>query len=697
VRAVSFVIPSYNSRSLLEKYLPSVLEEARRSGSEVVVVDDCSTDGTAAFLAERFPEVRLYALPANRGFAYAANYGVQQCRFGLVCVSNTDVELMPGFLEPLAGHFDDPQVFAVSSMQLPVDGAPPVYALPAAAMFGGILWYRYQRICGVPRKAVPVLFAQGAATVYDKEKFLALGGFDPMYRPIYWEDMDLCYRAWKRGWRSLYEPASTHRHYIMGTTGRMHKVFAKQVFHWKNRFLFVWRNITRPAWVWQQVLLLPVSLLALACAGKPEAVLGFFSALAQLPEVVARRLKRPAAGTRSDAEVLSSFSPRQVSRVPVRGKIEVLYLHEAVHIAGGENSLLNLVRMIDREKFSCCFVLPGTGELSSELEKLGIEVVCLPFPRIRSLSGVLRTVRALCGLIGRSNACIVHSNSIRTHLYGAVCARLCGIQSVWHQRNLLRGELLDPDRWLGFCADRIICNSRAIARRFMRAGKLPQKVSVVFNGVDTAVFNPSVDATILRQEWGIARDEFVVGIASRFNRQKGHETFLKAAQIVAGQAAALRLKPRFLVVGGAVFEEDIPRERQLRQLAAALGIGDKVIFAGYRRDMPQVYAAMDVFVLASDAEACGRVVLEAMACGKVIIATNSGGTPEAVADHENGLFFDFNDSAALAARILSVYGNPQDARRLSANARKAAQEKFAIQGYVARIEAIYRELMPSYG
>ena len=61
MRPVSFVIPSYNSRSLLEKYLPSVLEEARRSGSEVVVVDDCSTDGTAAFLGERFPEVRLYA------------------------------------------------------------------------------------------------------------------------------------------------------------------------------------------------------------------------------------------------------------------------------------------------------------------------------------------------------------------------------------------------------------------------------------------------------------------------------------------------------------------------------------------------------------------------------------------------------------------------------------------------------------
>ena len=697
MRPVSFVIPSYNSRSLLEKYLPSVLEEARRSGSEVVVVDDCSTDGTAAFLGERFPEVRLYALPRNRGFAYAANYGVKHSRFGLVCVSNTDVELVPGFLEPLSAHFDDPQVFAVSSMQLPVEGKPAVYALPAARMLGGIFWYRYQKIYGVPRQAVPVLFAQGAATVYDKTKFLELGGFDPMYRPIYWEDMDLCYRAWKRGWGSLYEPASTHRHYIMGTTARMHRVFAKQVFHWKNRFLFVWRNITSPAWVWQQIVFLPAGLSWLILAGKFEAVLGFFGALTQLPDVVIRRLRRPDGAVLSDRQVLERFSPRMVSRVPAKGKIEVLYLHEAVHIAGGENSLLNLLRTIDRAKFSCRFVLPGKGELYTELEKLGIEVVCLPFPRIRSLAGVLRTVRSLCGLIDGSNTAIVHSNSIRTHLYGAVCARLCGVKSVWHQRNLLRGEVLDPDRCLGFLADRIICNSRAIAQRFTRKGKLPQKVSVVFNGVDTAVFNPAVDGSRFRQEWAIAPDEFVVGIASRFNRQKGHETFLKAAQIVAGQAEALRLKVRFLVVGSAVFEEDIPREQQLRRMAAGLGIGGKVIFAGYRRDMPQVYAAMDVFVLASDAEACGRVVLEAMASGKVIIATDSGGTPEAVADNESGLLFGFGDSAALAARILYAYSNPEQARRLAANARESAEEKFDIRGYAAGIEAIYRELMPAYG
>lgn len=375
------------------------------------------------------------------------------------------------------------------------------------------------------------------------------------------------------------------------------------------------------------------------------------------------------------------------------GASGILFLHETARISGAENSLLNLVQGLDRARFTPYFILGEEGALADELRSRGIGVYIREFPRVRCVAGVARACAFVRGIIREKDIRVVHSNSIRTHLYAAMAAR-GRAKVVWHQRNLLTNELVDPDRLFAFLPDRIVCNSAAIAARFASGGRIPAKVIVVMNGVDTAAFNPEAGPG-LRRELGIAADEFVVGMASRFNAEKGHEIFLDAARLLVEREP--RRKWRFLVAGGAVFSKDAEREGALKEAARRKGLEDKVTFCGFRTDMPRVYGAMDIFVLAARAEPCGRVVLEAMASGKPVVATSGGGTPEMITDGETGFLVPPGDAAAIAEKVLFLAGHTGEAAALGGAARACAVARFDIRINVAKIQALYGELEGGHG
>jgi glycosyltransferase involved in cell wall biosynthesis len=695
---VSFVLPCYNGKELMEKYLPSVIDIMDPGLDELIIVDDCSQDGGPDFIRANFPFVRLILMPRNCRFSACATRGVRESKNRLVCLLNTDLELLPGFLEPLLGPFVSPDVFCVSSMQLPPGSLIPDYILPALEVRFGLLYYRYQRLRGPLTKTIEVCWAQDAATVYDREKLLALGGLELIYTPAYWEDMDICLQAWKRGWKSLYEPRSRHYHHHQKNT--MSRIFSKfyiRRFHWKNRFLVAWRDFDSPFFWLQQTLFLPFALFFFPLLGKPEVAIGFFMALRQIPDVVRRRLCAVVNPKISDRQIMAKFNCRAVKDCVPVSLINVLYLHETARMAGAENSLLNLARNLDQKSFKPLFVLPEEGVFSEELRRCGIEVLIVDLPKIRKIKGVVAAVQKLCRIAGARNIHIIHSNSVRTHLYGMAAARVTGAATVWHERNLRFGELVDYERLLMLFADRVICNSQAIARRFVSSGKLPPRVRVVFNGVDTEKFNPGIDGFGIRGEFGIKDDQLVIGISSRFNVHKGHEIFLRAAQEIVNKNLPGSEKIRFLIAGGSVFDEDKKREQFLRDMAENLGLQKKVIFTGFRKDMPQVYAAMDIFVLASDAEPCGRVVLEAMASGKPVVATASGGTPEMIIDGTDGDLFKPGDYQDLADKIIYLSNNSSTAKMRGNAARKRVEENFSIQRNVRQIQDVYLELLCDAG
>jgi len=366
----------------------------------------------------------------------------------------------------------------------------------------------------------------------------------------------------------------------------------------------------------------------------------------------------------------------------------ILYLHHTGRFAGAENSLLHLATHLDRSRFSPLFLCPSVGEFPDRLASRGVPVIHHEFG---SNSQPLRLVQSLVEIrrvIRERQIALLHANGPQTNVPAGIVGRLLGVPVVWHARNCLRPGMVDIDRMTGFLPDRIICNSDAIRSRFL--GGLTEKKSLtILNSVDLADFDPELRGPSLRQELGIPVASKVLGMTSRLSREKGQQTLLEAVALLKGRFPDLYV----LLVGDSIFTEDEDVPRSLREMADRLGISERVLFTGFRRDVPRLYGAMDIFILATDAEPCGRVLFEAMAMARPVIGTENGGTPEIVVDGETGLLFPYGDAATLSERITRLLEQPAEMARMGAAGRRRVEEHFTIDRYMEKTQRVYLELL----
>ena len=249
--AVSVVIPNWNGRDLLEKYLPSVIDALADSPeSEVIVVDNGSQDGSAEFVDQHFPQVRVLSLERNLGFGGGSNTGFEAARHDIVVLLNNDMRVERNFLQPLLDGFTDSKTFAVSCQIFFSD--PEKLREESGLTEGwwqqGALRVRHRLEPGI-RELYPCFYGGGGSCAFDRRKFLELAGFDELLKPFYLEDTDLGYLAWKRGWKVLYQPASAVFHEHRGTIGRhFSDAYIRTVLQ-KNFLLFTWKNIHSWGWL----------------------------------------------------------------------------------------------------------------------------------------------------------------------------------------------------------------------------------------------------------------------------------------------------------------------------------------------------------------------------------------------------------------------------------------------------------------
>ena len=307
--AASIVIPNWNGRDLLAKYLPSVVASiAQHPGSEIVVVDNGSSDGSADFVRQTFPQVRLLALPTNLGFGGGSNAGIRAASNDIVVLLNSDMRVDPAFLQPLLDGFTSPSVFAVSCQIFFSDPNKPreETGLTQGWWENGGLRVRH-RIDDKVTDLFPCFYGGGGSCAFDRAKFLELGGFDHILSPFYLEDTDLGYLAWKRGWRVLYQPNSTVYHEHRGTIGKTFSSdYIQSVVH-KNFLLFTWKNIHS----WS--LLVPHfffswagAILTIVFGNSPErpTLWALFKSFLQLPEAAASRWRARGLAVVDDTEAL---------------------------------------------------------------------------------------------------------------------------------------------------------------------------------------------------------------------------------------------------------------------------------------------------------------------------------------------------------------------------------------------------------
>ena len=302
----SFVILSWNSQALLAESVPPLLTELRTTGGnhEVIVVDNHSTDGTDEYIQRHFPEVRLLRADENLYFSAGNRLGIRAATRDVLVLLNSDTIVKPGFLKPLLAALSQPEVFGAASQVLSHDETANAHA-----RFNGtrIEWRQEIVSASTGKSEWPVLWLHRGLFAVDRRKYLWLGGLDSLYDPLYLEDADLSYRAWKAGWKCVLVPESQvlHHHQVNVPTageGFVH------MFVRRNQYLFAWKNISSISMLTRIVLFDTGTRLrraALPGIGTWREMHTFFAALKRLPSVIVRRLQLARRRMRSDEEVFT--------------------------------------------------------------------------------------------------------------------------------------------------------------------------------------------------------------------------------------------------------------------------------------------------------------------------------------------------------------------------------------------------------
>ena len=197
---VSLVIPNYNGEELIQKNLPYVISAYKSNENkivEIIVVDDASSDKSVSLLKKDFPEVKIIKHKINRGFSSSVNTGVRMSKGDLIALLNTDVIPDKDFLVHALPRFEDEKVFAVSFHE-------KGYGWAKGCFFDGFINHEQ----GKESKNVHDTFwVSGGSGIFKRSLWMKLGGMDEkLLSPFYWEDIDISYRAAKRGWLLLWEP-----------------------------------------------------------------------------------------------------------------------------------------------------------------------------------------------------------------------------------------------------------------------------------------------------------------------------------------------------------------------------------------------------------------------------------------------------------------------------------------------------------
>lgn len=238
--------------------------------------------------------------------------------------------------------------------------------------------------------------------------------------------------------------------------------------------------------------------------------------------------------------------------------------------------------------------------------------------------------------------------------------------------------------------DRVLAISDVIHRNVIDTTPVsPERVITLHDAVDTEHFSPArVGATGVRKEFGFDGKTLVVGFVGRFSPGKGHEEFLEAAARLTQRHTTMR----FLVAGEASHGEQA-YEQHIRSKATALALDEVLTFTGYRRDVPELMAAFDIFAFPSHAEAFGVVLIEAMAMERPVVSTNCDGVVDIVVDGETGIYVNPKDAGQLADAIDRLARDPALRVRMGKAGRARVEELFSQRRQIDRLEGLYRELL----
>ncbi len=376
------------------------------------------------------------------------------------------------------------------------------------------------------------------------------------------------------------------------------------------------------------------------------------------------------------------FRREPLVKIEDRGPLRVMFVITSMPVGGAETLLVELVRRMDRGRFSpelCC--LKGPGPLG--------EVLAGEIPVHHGLLRRKTDVGVLWRLIklfrSRRIDAVVTVGAGDKMFWGRLAARMAGVPVIasalhstgWPDRVQFANRLLAP------LTDAFIAVAEPHARYLAaHEGCTKTKVRVIPNGVDVERFCPRTPNDGLRKSLDLPDGAPVVGIVAALRPEKNHRLFLSAAAGVLRESS----NARFLIVG------DGPQRELLEALASLLSVSHAVRFLGTRNDVPEVLALIDVLALTSHIEANPVSILEAMAAGKPVVATRVGSVDRAVQDGRTGYLVPPGNEEELARRLIELLRNPAAAAAMGRAGRQFVVENASIERMVAGYEDLLADI-----
>lgn len=368
-------------------------------------------------------------------------------------------------------------------------------------------------------------------------------------------------------------------------------------------------------------------------------------------------------------------------------KIKVFLFCGSLNIGGTERNVVKIAKQIDKEKFEVeVFCFFGSGPLEEELNAIGVWYSFGNFVgRIFDFRVYWRTFKAL----KRNDFNIVHCFGYPTIYFGVLLGFLAGIPKItvaiqaldtWKSRtHVLLDKLLRPFITL-YIADSEGARNFAIKQQ----GITPDKAITIYDGVDVSSLKPTKDIHQLRKELGILNNSPIVSVVARLqDEHKGQSYFIKAIPLILKEFPDVK----FLIVGDGI------DRKKLESMAKEIGVSNKIIFAGFRTDLANIFSITDILVIPSvQWESITKTMLEAMSMELPIIATNVGDVCEVFKNKETGILINPRNSIDIANAVLYLLKNPEIAKQLGKNGAGEIQNLgLTLEKTIKSLEEVYSQ------
>ena len=375
-------------------------------------------------------------------------------------------------------------------------------------------------------------------------------------------------------------------------------------------------------------------------------------------------------------------------------------------VGGSYYSMLYLLQGLDREKYEPIVMFCEPNDLIPEFEKIARVIIYDFDPTIylpmRSINEAIRYVpKFLKHVIFKQiplrrklreiEPDLVHLNNgyIHNHEWMLAC-RLEGIKIIAHDRGG-QPPASAQTKLFSRLLDAIISVSDSFLNNVRRENLRPRIACRVYNGLDTMLYKPYRSAEVrveTRRELGLGEGKILIGIVGNIDYWKGQIVFVKAMREILGRG----IDARAVIAGKTVMlAEDY--EREIREYISEHGLDERISLLGFRKNIPALLGAMDIFVHASiEPEPFGRVILEAKLMAKPLVATDGGGATEQIEHGETGLLVPMNNTESMAAAIEEYAADMDRATRIGEHARKDAEENYSVDKMVSGVEEVYKRV-----